>query len=391
MGLVWLNHTVCNPSRYVNWRLYSLLIIAIVLLVILALPSSGPSIDDLLAVDYTPLPGNDWVVSTPEAQGLDPLLVAEMYYHAAQLETIYSLLVIKDGYLIAEDYFNEGSINQKDRLQSVTKSFTSALVGITLDHDYLTSVDQKMMDFFSELADQITDTRKEQITIRQILQMRAGYPWEESTAELFELLYTGFRPSTLVDVPLVRDPGSDMEYSNLTSHLLGIIVARATNTDLKSFAEEYLFSPLNVEVGQWIQDWEGYYNGHADLHLAARDIAKFGLLYLNDGEYEENQIISSEWVDASLQMYSEDAWPYRVGRNFNDIGYGYQWWSVRAGNHHYYLAWGHGGQQIALLNEFDMVIVVTADPLVGQHGDSPWGLEKANLNLVADFIRSLPS
>ena len=391
MGLGWFNHTMCRHLCFFNWRLYSLLITAIVLLVISALPSSGPSIDDLLAVDYTPMPVNDWGVSTPEAQGLDPLLVAEMYYHAAQLETIYSLLVIKDGYLIAEDYFNEGSVYHKDRLQSVTKSFTSALVGIALDHDYLTSVDQKMMDFFPDLADQITDPRKEQITIRQMLQMRAGYPWEESTAQLFELLYTGFRPSTLVDIPLVRDPGSDMEYSNLTSHLLGIIVSRATNTDLKSFAEEYLFSPLNVEVGQWIQDWEDYYNCHADLHLAARDIAKFGLLYLNDGEYEGNQIISSQWIYDSLQTYSQNAWPYRVGRNFNDIGYGYQWWSVMAGDHHYNLAWGHGGQQIALLDEFDMVIVVTANPLVGQHGDSPWGLEKANLNMVADFIKSLPS
>jgi CubicO group peptidase (beta-lactamase class C family) len=374
-----------------NWRQYSLLIIAIVFLVMLALPSSGLSIEDLLAVNYTPLPVGDWEVSTPEEQELDSMLVAEMYYNAAKLETIYSLLVIKNGYLIAEDYFNEGSVDQKDRLQSVIKSYTSALVGIALDQGYLSSVDQKMMDFFPELADQITDPRKEQITIRQMLQMRAGYPWEESTAELFELLYTGFRPSTLVDVPLVRDPGSDMEYSNLTSHLLGIIVARATDTDLKSFAEEYLFSPLNVEAGEWIQDWEGYYNGHADLHFSARDMAKFGLLYLNDGEYEGNQIISAEWVHDSLQTYSEDTWPYRVGRNFNDIGYGYQWWSVRAGDHHYNLAWGHGGQQIALLDEFDMVIVVTADPLFGQHGGGPWELEKANLNLVADFIASLPS
>jgi CubicO group peptidase (beta-lactamase class C family) len=374
-----------------NWRQYSLLIIAIVFLVMLALPSSGLSIEDLLAVNYTPLPVGDWEVSTPEEQELDSMLVAEMYYNAAKLETIYSLLVIKNGYLIAEDYFNEGSVDQKDRLQSVIKSYTSALVGIALDQGYLSSVDQKMMDFFPELADQITDPRKEQITIRQMLQMRAGYPWEESTAELFELLYTGFRPSTLVDVPLVRDPGSDMEYSNLTSHLLGIIVARATDTDLKSFAEEHLFSPLNIEPGEWIQDWEGYYNGHADLHLTARDVAKFGLLYINDGEYQGNQIISAEWVHDSLQTYSEDAWPYRVGRNFNDIGYGYQWWSVRAGDHHYNLAWGHGGQQIALLDEFDMVIVVTADPLFGQHGGGPWELEKANLNLVADFIASLPS
>ena len=146
------------------------------LLVLSALASCSPSIEDLLAVDYTPLPGDDWNVSTPAEQGLDPMLVAEMYYNAAELETLFSLLVIKDGYLIAEDYFNEGSIDQKDRLQSVTKSYTSALVGIALDQDYLSSVNQKMLDFFPEVADQITEPRKEQITIRHLLQMRAGYP-----------------------------------------------------------------------------------------------------------------------------------------------------------------------------------------------------------------------
>lgn len=72
-------------------------------------------------------------------------------------------------------------------------------------------------------------------------------------------------------------------------------------------------------------------------------MAKFGLLYLNDGEYQGNQVISAEWVDDSLQTYSENAWGHRVGRNFNDIGYGYQWWSARAGDHHFNhfnLAWG---------------------------------------------------
>ena len=182
-----------------------------------------------------------------------------------------------------------------------------------------------------------------------------------------------------------------MEYRNLTSHLLGIIFALATGTDPKSVAEEHLFSPLNVEAGEWIQDWKGYYNGHADLNLSARDMAKFGLMYLNDGEFQGEQVVSAEWVHDSLQTYSEDAWPYKVGRNFNDIGYGYQWWSVRAGDHHYNLAWGHGGQQTPLVDEFDMVIVATADPLVGQHGARPWELEKANLNLVADFIASLPT
>jgi CubicO group peptidase (beta-lactamase class C family) len=372
-------------------RKHSFLLFTCMILILSILVGCGPSAEDLARVDYTPLQRDDWKVSTPDEQGLDPKLVAELYYNASELESIYGLLVIKNGYLIAEGYFNEGSVDQLSSRASVTKSITSALVGIALDQGCLSSVDQKMMEFFPELSDQITDPRKEQITIRQLLQMRSGYPWEESTPELFEVLFTGFRPSTLVDIPLTGDPGSKFDYSNLTSHLLGIIVPRACEKDLKSFSQEYLFSPLGAEMGFWQQDWEGYYLGYADFEFTARDMAKFGWMVLNDGEFNGNQIVPADWISDSLQIYTEDAWYYRVGRNFNDVGYGYQWWSVRAGDHRYNLAWGHGGQQIALLEDLNMVIVVTADPLYKEHGDRPWKLEKSNLNLVADFIASIPS
>ncbi|MBN2322104.1 MAG: serine hydrolase [Spirochaetes bacterium] len=354
-----------------------------------------PAPGDLASVDYAPLPGGDWKVSTPEAQGLDPMLVAELYLEASTMENLYGLLVVKNGYLVAEGYFNEGSIEQKARLQSVTKSFTSALVGIALDQGCLSSVDQKMTDFFPELAGQIKDPRKEQITIRHLLQMRAGYPWEETTQELFDILYGGFRPSYLVEIPLASDPGTGFEYSNLTSHLLGIIVSRACDKDLMSYAEEHLFSPMNVEAGEWIQDWEGYYNGHADLHLRARDMAKFGLLYLDGGVYSGKRIISAWWIDESLKNYSKDAWitldrVNKVGRYFRDLGYGYQWWSAAVGDRRIDFAWGHGGQLIVLLHELDMIIVVTVDPQFGKHGDKAWGQEQAAINLVGKFISFLP-
>jgi CubicO group peptidase (beta-lactamase class C family) len=361
-----------------------------VILILLILSGCGSCKWNLDLVDYTPLSGSDWTLSTPEEQGLDPMLVAELYFNAAKVETLQALLVIKNGYLIAEAYFNGGAIDQLTRIQSATKSYTSALAGIAVDQG-LISVDDKMMAFFPEFAAEIADPRKNQITVRHLLQMRAGYPWEESTAELFEILYGGFRTHYLVDIPLVRDPGSDMEYSSFSSHLLGVIVARAAGTDLKTFAEANLFSPINAAVGDWITDWEGNYNGHGDLHFNARDMAKFGLLYLNDGLYNATQVVPADWVEASLQIYSEDAWDYRVGRNFTDIGYGYQWWSVRAGDHRYNLAWGHGGQQIALLDAHNMVVVVKADPLFGEHGDRAWRYERANLNLVGDFFASLPS
>ena len=257
--------------------------LALIATLVSLLVGCSPSTADLAAIDYTPVSGDSWPVSTPAEQGLDPKLVAQLYYNASQLETVYSLLVFKNGHLIAEDYFNIGKPDLQVNIHSVTKSINSALVGIALEQGCLTSLDQKMMDFFPEFANRITDPRKKQITIRQMLQMRAGYPWEEATAEGTELLYSGFHTSNVVDVPLAYDPGSGSAYSNLTSHLLGIIVARACDTDLKSFAQEHLFEPLGIEPDFWQVDWDGNYLGYSDIHLSSTDLAKFGSLYFNDG------------------------------------------------------------------------------------------------------------
>jgi len=371
----------------------TLVILAIMLLTISVLTScknSNVAPSELAAVNYTSITTDVWPVSSPEEQGLDPDLVAELYANARHLPTIYSLLVFKDGYLVAEDYFNGGSPDRQSKIQSVTKSITSALVGIAIEEGCIEGVDQKMMDFFPELQSQITDPRKNEITIQQMLQMRAGFPWEESTPELMDLLFSGFHNDTLVYVPLVRDPGSDSEYSNLTPHILGIIVARACGTDLKSFAVEHLFDPLGIEPGFWQQDWDGNYLGFADLDLSSTDLAKFGLMIANDGVYDGQQIVSADWVDESLQSYSEKTWKFRVGPNWKDNEYGYQWWSIKAGNYRYHLAWGHGGQQIVIVDELDLVVVLLADALYAQHGDEPWKIEKGNLNLLADFVASLP-
>ena len=352
-----------------------------------------PSAEDLAAVVYVPVAGGDWDVSTPEAEGLDPLLVAEMYYNAAHMETLRGLLVIKNGRLIAEGYFNDGSIEQTARLQSVTKSFTSALVGIALEQGLLTSVDQKMLGFFPEIVDMITDPRKEEITIRQMLQMRAGYPWEETHPDLWAGLLSGHYPQLIEYFPLIANPGAEFHYSNLTSNWLGIIVDRVSGMNLKAYAQEHLFAPLRIEPGDWGMDAEEHNNGCGDLHLRIRDAAKFGLLYLNDGVWEGEQIIPADWVETSLQSYTQDAHREisgkKVGRYFSDIGYGYQWWSATVGDFRVDYAAGHGGQLIILLDALDMVIVTTAYPFWLEHTGESWKHEKSCYNLVGRFIESL--
>jgi len=369
---------------------HSLLLLASVILSLSALVGCGPSTETAQRADYAPLPGDDWAVSTPAEQGLDPALVADLYSRAAQHKTLYGLLIIKNGYLIAERYFNHGAVNREVALASVTKSYTSALVGIALEQGCLSSVDQKMMDFFPEFAGQITDPRKEQITIGQMLQMRSGYPWEENTPPYLDELFSDNEwLRHIVDFALSSDPGTQFGYSNLTAHLVGVIVARACDTDLRTYGKQNLFRPIGAEVGYWPMDADGNYYGSGDISFTARDAARFGLLYLNDGVYEGKQIIPAEWVRESLQTYSQGIYGDRLGSYFRDIGYGYLWWSARAGKHHFNYAWGHGGNLIILLHELDMVIVTTANPLHGVWGQESWEKEGAIIDLVGRFIASL--
>jgi len=162
------------------------------LLILSVLVGCSPSTNELRSVEYAPIADDDWKVSTPAKHGLDPMIVAELYYNAAKLQTINGLLVIKNRHLIAERYFNKGSVGQKARIQSATKSITSAIIGIALDQGLLSSLDKRMIDFFPEVADKITDPRKMQITIRHLLQMRAGYPWEESHPDYWKDLLSAF-------------------------------------------------------------------------------------------------------------------------------------------------------------------------------------------------------
>jgi CubicO group peptidase (beta-lactamase class C family) len=224
-----------------------------------------------------------------------------------------------------------------------------------------------------------------------MLEMRAGYPSEEDDQALWDGLLSGHYPPLIEAFPLVSNPGTRFHYSNLTSNWLGIIVDRACGMSLKAYAEEHLFSPLDTEAGEWGQDAEGHNNGCGDLHLKARDAAKLGLLYLNDGVYKGNQVIPADWVHDSLQTYSvNEAFVKRVG-HFRDIGYGYQWWSATAGEHHVNFAWGHGGQLIVLVDDFDMVIVTTSYPFWLEHNDQSWTHEKAIITMVSEFVNSLPT
>jgi CubicO group peptidase (beta-lactamase class C family) len=341
---------------------------------------------------YAPLELDDWEVSTPEDQDLDASIIQEMYLTASQIGHIYSLLIIKDGYLISERYFNGKNVYTALPIASITKSFTSTLTGIALENGYLSSLEQKLMEFFPEFDWESMDPRKSQITIEQILKMRSGYPWEEFS-DYNDLLWSSFGDwLPLIDeIPLTNDPGTEYGYSNLMAHILGMVVSRAADTSLYKSAQKYLCEPLEISIPVWWTDHEGYHYGHGDIHANARDLARFGYLYLNKGTYKGNEIISSEWIDDALSPYSLDVYGREIFDNFSGLNLGYMnWFSARVGRYNIYFSWGHGGQHIFLLPEYNMILVTTADYMPGEDSEKDWEKQKAITDMIGRYISQLP-
>jgi CubicO group peptidase (beta-lactamase class C family) len=343
-------------------------------------------------VDFTPMSEPGWEVSTPEAEGFDRATLEAIYHDASRLNSIYGLLVVKNGRLVAEAYFNEGTIDQLSSTMSVTKSVVSAAVGIAVERGEIASVNQRMVEFFPDVADDLTDPRKAEITVRQLLQMRAGYPWELAVPGYFDRMFDGVHDwlPLMEEFELVAAPGTDFSYSNYTSSILSMIVARAAATDLRTYTQEHLFDPLGVEQGDWWTDANGYAMGNMGCHLTARGMARFGQLYLDEGMHDGVQVLPAEWVRDSFATYSTDVATHHIGPNWNKIGYGYQWWWLRSGSHLFNAATGHGGQLIAVVPDLDMVVVLTAAPQLLENGGRAWREEKAHFNLVGNLIASIP-
>ena len=370
---------------------YRLITGVICAFVIVSIRSCEKSREEINSTYYIPLELDDWETASPDDLGLDTTYLTELYTTASEIGHLYSLLVLKEGYLIAERYFHGKDVTTALPVASVTKSFTSTLTGIALENGFLTGTDQTLAEFFPEFNWDSMDHRKAKITIDQLLKMRSGYPWEEFS-DYDDLLWSQFGNwlPLLEEIPLFADPGTDYGYSNLMAHVLGIIVSRATQMSLHDFALEYLCEPLEIGIPVWWKDQDGYNYGHGDIHARARDLAKFGYLYQENGTYKGKAILSPEWVNNALTPYSMDIYGRAIFDHFSGLDFGYMnWFSSTSGNHKVYFSWGHGGQHIFLIPEYEMIIVTTADYMPGQDSEEDWKKQKAVTEMVGKYISRL--
>ena len=313
-----------------------------------------------------------WPGGTPTSQGLDQELLGSLTTQlgTGELGPVSSVLIVRNGVLVYEEYFRGLDATQVHQTHSVTKSVASALIGIAWDQGLVDDLQTPVLDFFPEYAEVENDGEwKRAVTLEHILQMRTGIEWDEWDSESNTWGEQGTRLwqsqdwiKFVLDQPMAAPPGTEWLYNTGASILLSGVLTNRAGLRTDGFAGTHLFGPMGIRNAVWFEGPLGVVSTGNGLMLRPRDMAKFGYLFLEGGFWppSNERLISQEWVDASFQRHTE----------FGDGGYGYQWRicvsGYRGENVRIPFARGYGGQFIFVIRPLDMVIVVTAQHYEGE-------------------------
>lgn len=283
---------------------------------------------------------------------------------AENMPFLKSLIAIQNGDVVVEKYMHGGAPDQAVNLKSATKSILSAVLGIAIRDGYIKGIDQRVMVFFPEYSLDELDPKISDLTIEHLVTMTSGFAVRES-AETYQDLYgSSDWIGHIVSLPMDSNPGEKFNYLSLNTHLLSVIISRATGMSMLAYTKQVLFLPLSIEQVIWERDPQGHYIGGWGMSLKARDMANFGLLYLNNGKIGQRQVVPPDWVKQSTSVRSGMIGTY-YSRWDKKYGYGYLWWIRRSDNDiDIPFALGHGGQRIVILPAANSVIVTQADPSV---------------------------
>jgi CubicO group peptidase (beta-lactamase class C family) len=299
-------------------------------------------------------------VGSLQDAGLNVTLIGTMVEQIANEthQNVDSVLLIKKGKLVLEEYFYQYDRDKLHQLRSATKSVVSGLVGIALDKKLIASKEENIVKFFPEYQIQNLSTEKRAITVEHLLAGESGLACEdgnlESPGEEQKMNASPDWVQFILDLPMVEPPGGTGRYCSGGVILLGRIVEKASGKQLADFAAENLFGKLGITNFQWnFKPDSSSFDNACQLQMRPRDMAKLGLLYMNGGQWKGKQVISREWVDASLAKHS-------VVRGTD---YGYLWWrqwlNVNGTRVDGVTAKGNGGQRIYLWPSLDLVVVIT--------------------------------
>jgi len=332
--------------------------------------------------------GDGWAVADLVDEGFDAALMTSMMrrIYDGTFEGIDSVTIARNNKLVlheqirrSTDRFDEwiGNVDYRRHvMHSTSKSFTSALIGIAIDQGMISSPQVPFYSMFNYATYDNWDSRKAAMTLEDALTMRLGIEWDE-----WSLPYTDPRNDlvalennnlnwvkALLDQPMDSDPGTKFAYNTAATIAIGQALENATGMPMADFANQYLFYPMNITTADWWLTPSGLPNGGSGLFLLPRDMAKFGQLFIDDGIWNGQQLLSPAWIAASVSRHVDLA-----ATSLSSKGYGYQWWidefmhggqAVEA-----WITSGYGGQYIFCIPALELVVAFT-----GQNYENPAGI-----------------
>ena len=346
--------------------------------VIRVLRSAIPGQGDAWVYDFT------WHDSRPMDASLSPFyfneapadeMVRSVFEQHPDIDDLDSFLeqtrtqafiVIQDDNILYENYFNGGSRDKMVTSFSVAKSFTSALIGAAIADGYIQSVDDPITDYLPEFAER--DPAFAEITIRDLLEMSSGIQYQETDwldgDNALTYHYPDLRKLAIEETKVIDPPGSYWLYNNYHPLLLGMILERATGMPVATYLETRIWQPIGMEFdGSWSMDSSGFEKMESGVNARAIDFAKFGRLYLNNGQWDGIQVLPAEWVEASTRsVSSRDKGTYypdhmRIFTD-NDAWYGFMWMGIPHDEANYdYRAAGNHGQYIYVSPMANLIII----------------------------------
>ena len=335
-------------------------------------------------------------VGTLAEVGLDSQLILNAVGRIkhGKYKEVHSMLIYKDEKLVFEEYYPgfqfqwdgpgyHGEYVQWDRdrmhsAMSCSKSFTSACVGIAVEKGFIEDVHQSIFDYLPD-HQHLNTAGKDAITIEHLLTMTSGLKWNEwssahgTSANDIDRIYFECSEdpvSCILGLPLVSEPGKKFTYNGGGIIVLGEIIKNASGMAFDDFSLKYLFEPLGIDSASWFQFDNGSIASEGSLYLTSRDMLKFGITYLNSGVWDDEQIVSEDWVEKSRVPFGNNTGIRIPIDDSGKNGYSYTWWTNELAHSRedvdIFSASGWGGQSITVIPDMNMVVVFTGGNYTGK-------------------------
>ncbi|PWF55409.1 serine hydrolase [Massilia glaciei] len=326
-------------------------------------------------VGVTTIAADDWATAAPESQGIPAAAMQAMLDDGAGLPTLRALLVVRNGKLVGERYYADCKSSDLRHIRSATKTVCSLLVGQALRDGKISGIDATLRELLPAQLARVPLSAAGDITLRQVLQMRAGLDWSDDRGFNYDdINVTDFA----LALPVVR--GAPWSYNSGASHLLSPILSNAYGSDLLTIAQRNLFEPLGIKQVLWARDASGAEHGSYGLRMRPRDLMKLAAMNLDGGQWQGRSIVPAQWL-AQSQLSHFKFNP--LGLELDAMGYGYLWWTGALGGHDVAMYYGWGGQLAIVVPALRMAVTTTALWRVGDTTQITRGITAVVARLLA--------